>query len=246
MARTVGRPAGLICFILMLLALWGTSARAEDCVVLLHGLNSDAQSMAPAADYFQRQGFSVVNVDYPTLEQPIQLLAERYVPAGISACGERRVHFVTHSMGGILLRHYLARYQVPRLGRVVMLGPPNGGSEIVDAMNFLGLGRWIKSPAGWQLNRTASSLPNRLGPAGFEVGVVAGAVARAGPLGWLLPGDNDGFVTVSSTRLRGMADHMVMPYSHGVLPSVEPVLEQSAIFLRRGHFLRDTALASAP
>jgi alpha-beta hydrolase superfamily lysophospholipase len=148
------------------------------------------------------------------------------------------VHFVTHSLGGVLLRAYLAQHRLPNRGRVVMLAPPNAGSELGDVVARWRLLRAVFGPTGCQLGTAADSLPNRLPAADFELGVVAGTRSR-NPLGsWLIRDADDGIVSVASTRLAGMADFITLPASHTGMPSSERAAAQAAYFLRHGRFDR--------
>ncbi len=218
-----------------------SSSTSGECVVLLHGLGRTARSMAPLARFLRRAGYRVVNVDYSSRSDRIESLAEQAVGRGLSSCraqGARRVHFVTHSLGGILVRAYLARRRPAALGRVVMLSPPNHGSEIADALRDNVLFRWLDGPAGEQLVTGPRGLPSRLGPADFPVGVITGSRAAPWDLWWSrrIPGEDDGKVSVASARLEGMRDCLVVPYSHTFIMRREAVMAQVLYFLREGRF----------
>lgn len=183
------RPLGSL---LLLAALFATPAKA-DCVILLHGLARTGDSMIPLGLALDMAGQEVVLVNYPSTEAPVATLAAAAIPPAIHACDDATVHVVTHSMGAILLRSWLADHQIPKLGRVVMLAPPNRGSEIVDAMADLALFELINGPAGAQLGTGAGDLPAQLPSAGYELGVIAGDHSVIAPrtevrgFGWLTP-----------------------------------------------------------
>ncbi len=151
------------------------------------------------------------------------------------------LHFVGHSLGGILIRAYLAEDSPDRVGRVVMLAPPNHGSELVDALGDSALFRWALGPSGQVLGTDRNSLPNRLPPPVVEVGVIAGT-SSVNPIGSLvIPEDDDGTVSVSSTRLEGMTDFLVVRSSHTFIMQSEEVAAQVVHFLRHGRFLHEAS-----
>ena len=209
-------------------------------VILLHGLARTRRSMRPLDASLRRQGYAVVNVGYPSLRHPIEILAREALPPAIGTLrrqGVTAIHFVTHSMGGVLLRAYLAEEPLPDLGRVVMLSPPNQGSELVD---LLGRSLWFRllfGPAGCQLGTDPLSLPNRLGPARFPLGIITGNRPAIG-LAHFFPGPSDGKVAVGRAGLEGMADFMVLPYGHALIMAHRQVQEQVIHFLAHGCFRR--------
>jgi pimeloyl-ACP methyl ester carboxylesterase len=175
---------------------------------------------------------------YPTRATPDELVAAlaRAVDAGCR--GAPRLHFVAHSMGGVLVRAYLAEHDLPNLGRVVMLGTPNHGSEIVDALDGAAAFRWLVGPTAVGLGTGPRSWPQRLPDPDYEVGIVAGS-ATLDPIGSrLIPGDDDGRVSVASTKLAGMTDHLVVSRSHSFLLYDDRVARQVVHFLQSGRFRR--------
>ena len=211
------------------------AAKERAAVVLLHGLarrsgSMNAMARALADDY------EVCNRDYPSRTATVEALAMAAIPAALEACAGRPVHFVTHSMGGILLRYYLTQADIEGLGRVVMLGPPNQGSEIVDRMShWWGFDLW-NGPAGEQLGTRDDDLPAQLPAADFELGIIAGTKALTPFLSWMLPGDNDGKVSVESTRVEGMADFLSLPVTHTFMMRDAQVIAATRYFLEHGRF----------
>jgi triacylglycerol lipase len=210
-----------------------------ETVVLVHGLGRTSWSMAPLAIRLEREGFEVELVRYPSTRSHPGDLVDHF-EREIDRCCARatRVSFVTHSLGGILVRAYLAERGQRNRGRVVMLAPPNRGSELVDRLADWPLFRWVMGPTALTLGTSAQSLPNSLPPADFDVGVIAGT-GTVNPLGSaLLPGPSDGTVTVESTRLDGMTDFAVVPVSHTFIMWSAEVSRLVTSFLRDGSFAR--------
>jgi pimeloyl-ACP methyl ester carboxylesterase len=215
-------------------------ATATECVVLLHGLSRSSLSMNKMERALIEAGYATANIDYPSRDHVIEELAVIAVTAGIAECraqsATKRIHFVTHSLGGILVRQYLSDYELPELGRVVMLGPPNQGSAAVDALGDVPGFDWINGPAGRQLGKGADSVPLGLGPADFELGVIAGTRTIDPVTSAVLPDPDDGKVSVEDTRLEGMADFVIVPHSHAFMMRMQRVIDLTKAFLATGSF----------
>jgi pimeloyl-ACP methyl ester carboxylesterase len=218
-------------------------ADRDERVLLVHGLGRGPASLTLLEHDLRAQGYQVVNLRYPSQSAPITELAEHtfasVFQADAAADSPRRVHVVTHSLGGILLRRYLHDHGVPeRLGRVVMLAPPNQGSEIVDLLSRSRLYRRLNGPAGSDLGTSSNHAPRSLGPlpGGVEVGVIAGSFSWNPLFSALIPGPDDGKVSVARTHLVGEADHLTLPYSHTWLMNRRETRRQVAAFLDRGRF----------
>lgn len=219
-----------------------------DCVVLLHGLSRSEYSLLLIEEVLGYHGYRVVNLSYPSESAPIGELVA-HVGQSVAECGGERTHFVTHSLGGILARAWLRENRPPQMGRVVMLAPPNAGTAIVDRLAgreaLLEIMQFLAGPAALELGTGPDSVPARLGPVDFELGVIAGnrAISPLGPI--LLDGPNDGTVSVASTMVEGMADHVVVPATHSLLMNNPVVIAEVLEFLRNGAFDHGITLSAA-
>ena len=185
------------------------------------------------------QGYQTVNYSYPSTKHEIAKLADDAISDALSRCPKNcKINFVTHSMGGILVRHYLSLNTIENLGRVVMLGPPNQGSQVVDTLKKVPGFKLINGPAGMQLGTERRSIPNMLGSAVFDVGIIAGTRSINLLLSTLMPSPNDGKVSVENTKLEGMADHISLPVNHPFMMKNKIVIEQVLCFLKNGIFKR--------
>jgi len=218
---------------------------ASDGVVLLHGIGCTSRSMRKLERSLQQAGLTTLNLTYASRKKPLALLTEDIHPA-IAAFGEAirgSLHFVGHSMGGLLARVYVARHRPPRLGRVVMLGTPNRGSEVADLLQSSRLYRNFYGPAGLQLTTAEDETLARLPPVDYAVGIVAGTRALD-PIAWrfVLPRPNDGRVSVARSKLEGMADHIAIKATHTGLPYHRVAISQTIAFLSEGRFERTTLM----
>lgn len=215
------------------------SDKASQCVILLHGLTRTSKSMEPLKAALEELNYRVVNMDYPSRQFPVATLSDMAIPPALTRCraaGSQRIHFVTHSLGGILLRQYLTQHEIPELHRVVMLAPPNKGSEIVDKLGGIPLFTWINGPAGKELGTDEHDLPQQLGTIDFELGVIAGTSTINLVLSLYLPNPDDGKVSVESTKVEGMQDFIALPVSHPYIMKNKNSITQIIHFLQQGRF----------
>lgn len=192
----------------------GDLSNHKDVLVLLHGLLRSEVAMRPAQKFFESNEYKVVNLSYPSTDLPIEeLVSEHLKPAidDIELERGQKLHFVTHSLGGILVRYYLKHYPEEYIGRVVMIAPPNQGTELAGIFSD---SEWFNaklSPAAKQLRNGDKSWVKQLGSVNFELGVIAGNYNANWITDWLLPGDDDGVVTVESTKVDNMNDFLLYP-----------------------------------
>jgi triacylglycerol lipase len=221
-----------------------SGAPGREVVVLLHGLGLRGWAMSRLGHTLAREGYQVVNLTYKSRTVPLEQLGGEWLPAQLQAArvlDAPRLHFVTHSMGGIVVRQWLRGAAAPaNLGSVVMLAPPNSGSEVVDHLLHFPPFRWITSVNGRRLGTGANSVPRSLGPwpAGAgKLGVIAGDFSLNPLFSFWLPGPDDSKVSVASARLEGMSDFIVLHHSHTWLQWRGATIRQVSAFLRHGTFL---------
>ncbi len=209
-------------------------------VVLLHGIWNFELVMRPVARALAREGFAVLNLSYPSMTKPVVDLADG-LEARVAAFAKSidgPVHFVGHSLGGLIIRAYLQRHRPTNLGKVVMLGTPNHGSEAADLARTLGLARITLGPVGRHLytHRTPQDEAS-LGQIDYPLGIIAGNRPRNPPMFALCFREpNDGKVSIRSTKVEGMADHIILPVAHDAMPMKSAVHAQIIAFLRDGQF----------
>jgi pimeloyl-ACP methyl ester carboxylesterase len=217
----------------------------QDGVVLLHGISRTARSFRKMQAALEASGFATLNLDYASRRKPLEALADdiHSAIAGFATGVDGSLHFVCHSMGGLLARVYLARYRPQRLGRVVMLGTPNGGTEIADRLKNFTVYRAFFGPAGQQLGTQRDAAVDAiLPPVDYPVGIIAGNRSIYPISSVVLPKPHDGRVSVENTRLDGMAGHIVVGTSHPWLVRNNEAIAQTVLFLRYGKFNPSTVI----
>jgi hypothetical protein len=210
----------------------------KNIVVLLHGLGRSKSSMWLLQSRFEHAGFLVKAVGYHSLDrEPEQIL--RDVTKQINAFhidSNQTVHFVGHSLGGLLIRAYLDSNTVQSLGRVVLIGSPSKGTPFVDHFHDEW---WMKlaGPTANALGTDEKSFPKTLRPPYYPIGIIAG-VSNIIDNEQFIPGEDDGVVPVESTKIEGMTDFVVIETSHSMMRYNESVAQQTIEFLTHGRFIK--------
>lgn len=219
-------------------------AEARPCVILLHGLARTKTSMVTLEQSLAYAGFDVVNQGYPSRSAQIEILAEEALTVARQACTNgNSPDVVTHSMGGILLRAYAQAHPDLEWGRVVMLAPPNHGSGIIDEHGDKTWFQMLNGPAAEQLR--TGGLPDHLPPVPFETGIIAGSQSLNPATSALVEGEDDGKVSIASTKVAGMRAHITLPVTHTFMMHNPKVMAQTLMFLQTGQFKADMTTTHA-
>ncbi|MEM7395729.1 MAG: alpha/beta hydrolase, partial [Verrucomicrobiota bacterium] len=213
--------------------------QTSDRVVLIHGLFRTSKSLKPVKKHLAAEGYEAVNLTYPSRRKDFDGLA-KIVGDEIGRLTKERPnqthHFVTHSLGGMLLRFCLEKNRPDNLGRVVLLAPPSQGSELTDKLKAFKLYDWVNGPVGRELGTDETGVFNRLGPVDYDLGVIAGNRSVNPIYSWLIPGPDDGKVAVNKAGVPGMNDFMIVPYGHTFMMNRKKVQNQILHFLIHGLF----------
>ena len=206
-------------------------------VVLLHGLSRTSRSLRPMAKALQAEGYKVCNIDYPSRYFTVKKLAIDFVLPRIKECasGEQKLNFVTHSLGGIIVRSLNMELEEFPVGRVVMLSPPNQGSEAVDLLSNAWGFNTLAGPAGASLGTDENSVANTLPIPFMPFGIIA-ATSSNSPMSWIIPGDDDGKVTLERMRLQGMSDYLEVKTTHSFMMTNKQVIQATIDFLQTEKF----------
>ncbi len=211
----------------------------NECVILLHGLGRLRQSMRRLEHHLQSLGYATINLAYPSTTKSVEMIAESHLARAVQDCearGAGKIHFVGHSLGGIIVRQYLQQHAVSAGSRLVMLSPPNQGSALVDLLRRISPYEWITGPAGQEIGTEPGGLIHRLKPVEIEVGVIAGNRSMNLLFSIFMDGPDDGMVSVESTMLPEMRDFITVPSTHTFIVRNPLVIRQVAYFLKHGKF----------
>lgn len=210
----------------------------NECVILLHGLARTHHAMSKLESALIKHHYIVVNKSYPSTKRSVNTLAHEYISPMIEQCRKhqlKHIHFVTHSLGGIILQRYLQKNTIPELDRIVMLAPPNHGSPLADVLHQHWVFQQLLGPAINELTTTKKDIS--LKPGRYTIGVIAGNYSL-NPFGYFIfDGPNDGKVSVSSTQIKQMKDFITLPATHTFMMQNALVEKQILSFLEHGRFI---------
>jgi triacylglycerol lipase len=230
---------------LLVLSCPGYSSTAQECVIVLHGLGRTAWSMSLVEEALDNENYIVWNEGYPSTSDNIEELSDSTIKASLDFCTKNNadvIHFVTHSLGGILVRQYLQHNTISNLGRIVMLSPPNQGSEIADLLGDYSLYHLVLGPAAGQLGTGEDSLIRQLKPVKGEIGIITGDSSSDPWFSPVIPGEDDGKVSVESAKLDEMSDFITVHNGHTFIMRDDSVIGQIVYFLKHGNFNREASL----
>jgi pimeloyl-ACP methyl ester carboxylesterase len=218
---------------------------AGDVVVLVHGLWMNGLEFGVLGHRLRSEhGFDVRTFSYPTLQGDVGSICAELADYAESAAGDRRVHLVGHSLGGVLVYRTLSECGAGRIsGNAVLLGSPLNGSRAAR-----GASRWsvLRPLLGPHVLGELAEPCGRCWTGRNALGAIAGTLRMGtGQFFAHFDEDNDGTVGVSETIIPGLAGHLVLPHSHvGMLFAAE-VARQVAAFLREGRFSVPAASAAS-
>ncbi|MCK5708636.1 MAG: alpha/beta hydrolase [Candidatus Aureabacteria bacterium] len=217
------------------------NSESKEYVVLLHGLGRTSISMKKMEKYLNEKGYIVINFGYASVIHDIDKVSIKLDKVIKDECKDtnKKINFVTHSLGGIVVRYYLKDKKNKRTGRVVMLAPPNKGSEIADWLKNKTFCKWIAGPTAWQLGTDPDSIPMALGNVQFDLGVIAGNKSVLPFLSSKIPGEDDGAVSVERAKVSGMKDFIKVHSTHTFIMNDKKVQDQVDHFFRNGMFKKN-------
>lgn len=212
----------------------------NDYIVLLHGIFRTSRHMSKLAKYLESHGYNVLNLNYPSTKQPLEELIDIVWQDICSKIKQQKtVNFIGYSMGGLLVRAILSKHRPAILGRVVLLSPPNKGSEVADFLQNNWLYKKLYGPAGQQLITDQTAIAHLFKDIDYECGIIAGNCSIDPFSSLLINGENDGKVSIESTKLNGMKDHIILGVTHTFFPYNKEVQKQTLHFLEYGFFKKN-------
>lgn len=215
-----------------------TTTNAQETVILLHGALRSPFSMKRIEKHLENEGYFVINYGYPSRKKPVETHSAdlSVFVDSLKFDSAATVHFVTHSLGSLIVRYFLSHNNFPNPGKFVMIGPPNQGSTMADVLMKKKIYRWLYGPPGMQFLTADSAFAKNAGIPVREFGIIAGG--KSNESGWnpIIPGDDDGTVAVEQTKLDGMSDFIIVKNLHSLLLWDKDVLRQIVAFLQGDGF----------
>lgn len=210
----------------------------SEIVVLVHGFFKDYRDMDYLNHYLKKQGYNLASPMFPTTMGSLVECSHKlstYID-NLNLSPDDTLHFVGHSMGGLIIRHCLAFRNINHLGRCVLIATPNQGSFLADiALKFLRYSPINPFKSMSSLRTSAEDIPEPINSPPPKIGVIAGTNSNL-ILGNLLQSQNDGRVEVNSTRFRGMTDFITLPYGHHEIHHTKIAARLIDFFLKNGTF----------
>ncbi|MFA5947539.1 MAG: alpha/beta hydrolase [Candidatus Gracilibacteria bacterium] len=216
-----------------------TSDENADCIFLLHGLARSSKSMEPLAKSLNDIGYTTINIKYSSTKYNIETLSEKFLkPIVNEYCTEKnkKINFVTHSLGGIVVRQFLSKNTLENLNKIIMIAPPNKGSEIADFVTKIPIVRSFYGPALKQLGTDKNSLPLKIIDSQYTLGIIAGNISYNPLFSYFLPDKDDGKVSVEKTKMNLMTDFIEVKSTHTFIMQNKKVIELVKKFLKDEKF----------
>lgn len=208
-------------------------------VIVVHGIIRSSKSFSKLKEKLEKENYLVFGFDYPSTRVSIPESAEYLKKSILSLNGVEEINFVVHSLGGLVVRSYLSKHQDKRIKRMVMMGVPNKGARMADKLQNNFLYEAIYGPAGQQMISGNKSFIATLPIPKFEFAIIAGARGNEKGFNPLVPGDDDGTVSVESTRLPGARDFITVKCAHSFLMNHTDVIDHTVRFLKHGRLRKE-------
>ncbi|MCC2646219.1 MAG: alpha/beta fold hydrolase [Rickettsiaceae bacterium] len=229
----------ILAFLSFTIAFIPSCFAAQECVVLLHGYGRSSKSMRSIESLLVSHNYKVINIDYPSRQFNLTDITHKKVKPLIVEClnKEEKIHFVGYSMGGVITKHFIETHQVPNLGNVVFIASPIKGSDISAKLSKNSFFRLIFGPAAADLSTESDFVKSLKEEIFYPLGIITASISH-NPLTslFLLPGPNDGTVTLASTRIKGIADHIIINANHNSIINLEETHKQVLSFLKNRSF----------
>ncbi|GAA0211549.1 alpha/beta fold hydrolase [Kangiella japonica] len=212
----------------------------KEAVILIHGMGRSSRSMKSLERYLKTKGYLTYNQSYPSTVSQVERSSIHYINSALANIPHSisKIHFVTHSLGGILVRYYLSKHSIRKLGRIVMLAPPNQGSDVAEKYRAHFWYKWTTGVPGQQLHKTDNELLEKLKPISTEVGIIAGTSSSDPWFNHVFKSEHDGKVSVENTKLPEMKDMITVNHGHTFIMNKRKVKQYILNFLTSGNFYR--------